>query len=225
MQKTAIAYYRVSTDRQGKSGLGLEAQQNQVAEYVRQHGFELEEQYTEVESTRKKKRPVLEQALKTCRKHKATLIIAKLDRLGRSVHFISSLLESKVEFVAVDFPQANKFTMHLLAVFAEYERDQISDRTKKALAAAARRGVILGAYGKEVLSVKNKEEARLFREALKPLLVELCQSGFKTVAAIRDELNRRKVPTFRGAGYVWHLATVHGLLKKTNRRPFRDDGF
>jgi DNA invertase Pin-like site-specific DNA recombinase len=214
MQKTAIAYYRVSTDRQGKSGLGLEAQQNQVAEYIKQHGFALDSEFTEVESTRKKKRPVLEQALKTCRKHKATLIIAKLDRLGRSVHFISSLLESKVEFVAVDFPQANKFTMQLLSVFAEYERDQISDRTKKALAAAARRGVILGAYGKEVLSVKNKNDARLFREGLKPLLIELCQSGFKTVAAIRDELNRRKVPTFRGAGHVWHLATVYGLLKK-----------
>jgi DNA invertase Pin-like site-specific DNA recombinase len=214
MQKTAIAYYRVSTDRQGKSGLGLEAQRNQVAEYVRQHGFALMEEHTEVESTRKKKRPVLEQALKSCRKHKATLIIAKLDRLGRSVHFISNLLESKVEFVAVDFPQANKFTMHMLAAFAEYERDQISDRTKKALAAAARRGVKLGTYGKDVLSAKNKLDARLFRELLNPILVELCQSGFTTVRAIRDELNRRKVPTFRGAGHVWHIATVYRLILK-----------
>ena len=129
-----VAYYRVSTDRQGRSGLGLEAQQRAVSEYLHGGPWELVGEYTEVESGKRSDRPELAAALAACKKRKATLIIAKLDRLARNVHVISGLLESAVEFVAVDFPQANRLTIHILAAVAEHERDMISQRTKAALA-------------------------------------------------------------------------------------------
>lgn len=142
--KTAIAYYRVSTDRQGKSGLGLEAQANAVSQFAQQEGYSVVSTFTEIESGKKNQRPELLAALAQCRKEKATLIIAKLDRLGRNVAFTSNLMESRVEFKAVDNPHANRLMVHLLAAFAEHEREQISTRTKDALGAVKRRGVQLG---------------------------------------------------------------------------------
>ncbi len=138
-----IAYYRVSTDRQGRSGLGLEAQQQAVCDFLARRG-DIIESFTEIESGRKDDRPQLAAALDTCRKHKATLVIAKLDRLARNVYFISGLMESGVEFVAVDMPEANRLTIHILAAVAEHEREAISQRTKAALKAAKVRGVKLG---------------------------------------------------------------------------------
>ena len=151
----AIAYYRVSTDRQGKSGLGLEAQNETVKQFANFKQWELIGEFTEIESGKKSNRPQLQEALKQCLKQKAVLVIAKLDRLGRNVAFISSLMESKVEFVAVDNPHANRLMLHLLAAFAEHEREQISTRTKEALKVAKSRGVILGKHGKNVLSQEN----------------------------------------------------------------------
>ena len=119
-----IAYYRVSTDRQGDSGLGLEAQGKTVRDYLAHHDGELVVTYTEVESGKRNNRPELQKALEACRKEKATLVIAKLDRLGRNVAFISHLMESKVEFVAVDNPHTNKLMLHMLAALAEHERDR-----------------------------------------------------------------------------------------------------
>ena len=148
----AIAYYRVSTDRQGKSGLGLEAQNETVKQFATFKQWELIGEFTEIESGKKNNRPQLQEALKQCLKQKAVLVIAKLDRLGRNVAFISSLMESKVEFVAVDNPHANRLMLHLLAAFAEHEREQISTRTKEALKVAKNRGIILGKYGRNVLS-------------------------------------------------------------------------
>ena len=136
-----IAYFRVSTDRQGKSGLGLEAQRESVNRYLESVGWNLIGEYVEVESGKRKNRPQLAAALQACKKEKATLLIAKLDRLARNVHFISGLMESRVDFVAADNPHANKLMIHLLAAFAEHEREQISQRTKEALAAAKARGV------------------------------------------------------------------------------------
>ncbi|MEZ5584447.1 MAG: recombinase family protein [Candidatus Competibacteraceae bacterium] len=135
-----IAYYRVSTDRQGRSGLGLEAQQQAVAAFVAQRGGVLTENFIEIESGRKNNRPQLAAALSACRQHRATLVIAKLDRLARNVYFISGLLESGVDFVAVDMPEADKLTIHILAAVAEHEREMISQRTKAALQAAKARG-------------------------------------------------------------------------------------
>jgi DNA invertase Pin-like site-specific DNA recombinase len=134
-----VAYYRVSTDRQGESGLGLEAQRRAVADYLNGGSWTLAAEYTEVESgKRSDNRPQLTAALAACKRLKAKLIVAKLDRLSRNVGFICALLNSGVEFVAADMPHANKMTLQVLAVFAEHERDLISARTKQAL--AARRG-------------------------------------------------------------------------------------
>ncbi len=138
----AVTYLRVSTDRQGQSGLGLDAQRAAVAAYVA--GRPVLGEFVEVESGRKDDRPQLAAALALCRQRRAVLVIAKLDRLARSVAFISNLMASGVEFVAADMPQANRLTVHILAAVAEHEREMISQRTKAALAAAKARGTRLG---------------------------------------------------------------------------------
>src|SRR6476620_4349785 len=132
-----ISYLRVSTDRQGASGLGLEAQRKAVADYLNGGNWTLAAEFVEIESgKRSNNRPQLAAALAACKKHKAKLVIAKLDRLSRNVHFISGLMDAGVEFVACDMPAANKLTIHILAAVAEHEREMISTRTKGALAAA-----------------------------------------------------------------------------------------
>ena len=136
-----IAYFRVSTDRQGRSGLGLEAQRRSVDEYLRGLGTEPVAEYVEVESGKRNDRPELARALAACRKQNARLIIAKLDRLARNVAFVSGLMESGVDFVACDMPTANRLTIHILAAVAEHEREMISERTKAALASAKARGM------------------------------------------------------------------------------------
>src|SRR5690348_9040720 len=139
-----VAYYRVSTQGQGNSGLGLDAQRAAVHAHVQQVGGGLIGEFTEIESGALDERTELNLALKQCRSQKALLVIAKLDRLARSVHFIAQLLNSGVEFVAADMPHANKLTIHIIAAVAEYEREVIAQRTKAALAAAKLRGVRLG---------------------------------------------------------------------------------
>jgi DNA invertase Pin-like site-specific DNA recombinase len=126
-----VAYYRVSTDRQGRSGLGLEAQQKAVADYLNGGAWELVGEYVEVESGKKSDRPELACAMEACRRHKARLVIAKLDRLSRNQASVATLMESGVEFVAADMPFANKLTIHILAAVAEHEREAISERPKR----------------------------------------------------------------------------------------------
>lgn len=210
--KKAIAYYRVSTDRQGKSGLGLEAQQEAVRLFVDRENYQIAAHFTEIESGKKNARPQLLTALARCRKEKATLIIAKLDRLGRNVAFISNLMESQVEFKAVDNPHASRLMLHMLAAFAEHEREQISIRTKDALQAAIRRGVQLGKHGKEVLSRENREAADAFAERMRPIIDDLQSQDITTIRAIRDELNHQQIPTYRSDAKGWHVRTVHALL-------------
>lgn len=144
--KTArfIAYFRMSTVRQGRSGLGLEAQQEAVRQYLASVGGVVVAQFTEVETGKRNARPELEKAKAACRKHKAKLVIAKLDRLSRNVAFIAALMDGNVEFVAVDNPHAARLTLHILAAVAEHEAEAISQRTIAALQAAKRRGVVLG---------------------------------------------------------------------------------
>ncbi|GAB4019605.1 recombinase family protein [Spirosoma migulaei] len=216
--KPAIAYYRVSTDRQGKSGLGLEAQEEAVRLFEQQHGYLVIARFIEVESGKKNKRVELLAALDLCRKKKATLIIAKLDRLGRNVAFISNLMESQVEFKAVDNPEASKLLLHMLAAFAEHEREQISVRTKDALQAAKRRGTVLG-VSSAIRAKENKEAADKFAEDMRPTIQDMRQSGFTTIRAIRDELNRQGVPTYRNNGQNWHNQGVHALLKRIGQAP------
>ena len=139
-----VAYYRVSTKKQGKSGLGLDGQKTAVAEFARQDGSQIIAAYTEVETGKSKDRPELLKAIAHAKRSKTKLVVAKLDRLARNVAFTSALMESNIDFLACDNPHANKFTIHILAAVAEHEAEQISQRTKAALAAAKNRGVKLG---------------------------------------------------------------------------------
>ena len=215
--KSFVAYYRVSTYKQGKSGLGLEAQQESVSSYLKLNGGTLCEEFIEVESGKKNNRPELLTALKLCRSTKSVLIIAKLDRLARNVHFISGLMEAGVEFVAVDNPHANRLMLHMLAAFAEHEREQISLRTKAALAAAKARGVKLGANG-AVLAKQNKQAAQEFAQKMKDVINEVRGDGKTLLREIAEELNQRGIKTQRGK--VWYPMTVSNIIHRIDEKSF-----
>lgn len=206
-----VGYYRVSTDDQGRSGLGLEAQRKAVSEFLAGRRARLVAEFTEIESGGKTDRPELEQALQTCKGAKATLIIAKLDRLARNVHFISGLMERRVKFCAVEFPDADPFMLHVHAAMAEHERRLISARTKAGLERAKARGTRLGRHG-SILAAHNKSNALARAKTLKPVILEIRAKGTTTVRAIAQELNQRGVPASRG-GY-WQPQTVSRLLKR-----------
>ena len=213
--KYYVAYYRVSTDRQGKSGLGLEAQQ----EAVRQHlnlGEMLVREYTEVESGKKSNRPKLVEALEFCKQHNATLLIAKLDRLGRNVSFIASLMDSGVSFTCCDNPHASKFMLHMLAAFAEHEREQISQRTKQALAAAKARGVKLGEQAKAPEN-RNGNRAEIFARTIEPFVREILRQGFTTYREIANTLNLKGIRSARGG--KWSAASVYNLMQRLELMP------
>lgn len=211
--KNAVAYYRVSTDKQGESGLGLAAQEHAVREFAERERYTITSEFTEVESGKNDKRPKLLAALSQCKKERATLIVAKLSRLGRSVSLIANLMDKNTDFKAVDNPNANKPMIQMIAVFDEYERDQISLRTKEGLAAAKRNGKVLGRTAKEILAPRNAAAAVQFAEQTRPTIEEIRAAGFKSIRAICAELNKRKVPTFR-AGSLWHYSSVNAILKR-----------
>src|SRR5579863_4556003 len=193
-----VAYYRVSTDKQGKSGLGLEAQREAVMRHI---GTEqLAAEFTEVESASKdSNRPQLHAALSECRKRRAVLVIAKLDRLARNVHFISGLMNSDVEFVAVDMPSANRLTIHILAAVAEHEREMISQRTKAALAAAKARGTKLGnPKPLEALKLANAAQAHLKPSPEALNIMKDWKAQGRGLREIARELNRLGNRTRRG---------------------------
>lgn len=215
-----IAYYRVSTQRQGQSGLGLDAQRKAVADFLRDGGWSLSGEFTEIESGRKKNRLQLRLALAQCRKQKATLVIAKLDRLARNVAFISALLESKVRFVAVDMREADATFLQMAAVFAEWEAKKISERTTVALAQAQQRGTKLGwaipdrreqqlpaaLKGAE----RNRDNARQFASNTLPIIGAIKGAGVSTLDGIASALNARGVTTARGG--QWYATTVRNAL-------------
>jgi DNA invertase Pin-like site-specific DNA recombinase len=208
-----VAYYRVSTAKQGASGLGLEAQTEAVTNFIAGRGGEIVASFTETESGKKaSNRPALITALALCRKRRATLVFAKLDRLARNVHFISGLLESNVLFVAADQPTKDRFMLHLQAAFAEEEGRRISLRTKEALAAAKRRGVDIGATGR-VLARRHKAAAKRRACALRPLFMRLSREGIHEPARLVEALNSRGVPPPSGTG-MWHRPTVHRVLRR-----------
>jgi DNA invertase Pin-like site-specific DNA recombinase len=214
-----VAYYRVSTQRQGRSGLGLEAQRRAVLDYLN-GGAEVLAEHTEVESGARNDRPELAKALAACRVHSATLVIAKMDRLARNVAFISNLMESGVDFTAVDFPQANRLTIHVLAAVAEHERDMISQRTKAALAAAKARGVKLGrpenmtpsgrARGSRMGNAVKSARARSRAADLLPVMEELRAEGTVSLRGMAAALNERGVPAPRGGR--WYPSSVKNAL-------------
>lgn len=221
-----IAYYRVSTDRQGRSGLGLEAQRQAVTDYLNGGRWKMVAEFTEIESGKRNDRPKLAEALAACRVYGATLVIAKLDRLARNVAFVSNLMESGVEFVAVDFPQANRLTVHVLAAVAEHEREMISARTKAALAAAkARTGKArkqIGGRRKNSHTIHRlgvpqsiaarTAKAAAFASNLAPMIAQIRAEGASTVRAVADALNERGVPSRRGG--AWGPSQVQRLLER-----------
>ena len=207
-----VAYYRVSTTAQGESGLGLEAQRMAVQAYLNAHpGAELVAELTEVESGKKKNRPELAHAVQLCKRQKATLVIAKLDRLARNVHFISGLMESRVNFVACDNPHANRLMVHMLAAFAEHEREMISQRTKDGLQAAKARGVKLGTTGK-ARARENRALADQFAHELAEQIRQIPEDLRPNIASLTYELNARRIPTARGGS--WHRQSVYRFLQR-----------
>jgi DNA invertase Pin-like site-specific DNA recombinase len=212
-----IAYYRVSTARQGRSGLGLEAQKQAVLQHL--PVSELISEFTEVESGRRTDRPKLAEALAACRVHKATLIIAKLDRLARNVAFVSSLMEAGVEFEACDFPQANRLTIHILAAVAEHEARMVSERTRAALAAAKARGTVLGGFRGRAGTCTDLAKARTVIAKANQRAVDLADTieqlrtaGVQSLRSIATGLNTRGITTARGGH--WSAAQVRTVLAR-----------
>ncbi len=204
-----VAYFRVSTERQGRSGLGLEAQRDSVLRYIASVGGKLIAEHTEVETGKRNDRPELQKALAWCRRRKAKLVIAKLDRLSRNMAFIATMMDSGVEFIACDNPHATRLTLHILAAVAEHEREAIAQRTKAALQAAKARGVRLGRYGADCLAPANKTAALETAKRLRPILAELTAARM-SLREIAAELTARGVAPLRGG--LWHPQTVARII-------------
>lgn len=215
-----VAYYRVSTQKQGASGLGLEAQKDAVRTYLNGGQWELIGEFTEVESGTRKgaaRRPELAAALDMCRKEKATLLIAKMDRLYRNVAAMATFMESGVEWVAVDNPHLNKFTAHILAAVAEHEADLISQRTTAALKMVKARGVKLGTpepMKGNVIAVRVlKADADKFADQVMPHIRDIMSSGISSLRDIGAALERRGITT-RSGNQKWHASQVANILKR-----------
>lgn len=213
--KTAIAYTRVSTAQQGKSGLGLEAQQTALARFAEAEGYNLIQTFQEVETGKGAdaldRRPQLAAALKSARQQKAPIIVAKLDRLSRDVHFISGLMMHKTPFIVAELgADADPFMLHVYAALAEKERRMISRRTKDALAVRKAQGVKLG--GLNAKGIQNRDAAVERAEQLRPVFEELAGLSAHKIAAV---LNERKIAT--PAGGAWHAATVIRVHKRLGK--------
>jgi DNA invertase Pin-like site-specific DNA recombinase len=212
-----VTYYRVSTTRQGVSGLGLEAQRQSVERYLAGRDKTVINSFTEVEtgkgSNALDRRPQLRAALDLCKKTGATLLLAKIDRLARNVHFVSGLIETGVDFIAADMPNANKVMIQMHAVMSEWERDQISERTKAALAAAKARGVVLGATGPANLrrhTQERQDTARAFQARLKPVLDGFVAQGLSRRAMV-SRLNDLGIKAPMGG--AWSLGQVQRFIR------------
>lgn len=221
-----VAYYRVSTAKQGRSGLGLDAQREAVARYLNGDGWEVIAEFTEVESGRRGDRPQLGQALGAARLHRCPLVVAKVDRLTRSVSFLSRLLEAGVDVRFADLPAiegpTGRFMLQQMAAVAELEAGLISGRTKAALAAAKARGKVLGGYRGAVLSDEARQAGRAvqMRRAheravdLQPIIRHLNECGVTTMTGIARMLNERAIPTARG-GRCWTATQVARVLGRS----------
>jgi DNA invertase Pin-like site-specific DNA recombinase len=210
-----VAYVRVSTGAQGKSGLGLDAQREVIARFAQANGLTVVAEHQEVESGKGsadalERRPMLRKALAQAKKLACSIVVAKLDRLSRDVHFISGLMAEKVSFLVAELgPRVPSFMLHIYAAFAEEERRMISERTKSALAAAKARGVKLGNPRLEVAHAQNRAVADAFAAKVKPMIEALRAEGM-TLRAIAARLTELGVETARGG--KWEAAQVRGVL-------------
>jgi DNA invertase Pin-like site-specific DNA recombinase len=221
--KKAISYLRVSTARQGRSGLGLEAQREAVKRYLAGTSMKVIKEFVEVESGKNDERPKLTAALQYAKVTGAVLVIAKLDRLSRNVAFIDQLQTSKTKFVCADMPEANETMISFMAVMAKHEREAISQRTKVALAAVKARGKKLGnpngaralrraGKGNRAAIKTLKAKADDYARDVLPIIEDIRAAGHVTYEAIADELNKREIITVRGG--QWHPSTVLRLLQR-----------
>jgi len=214
-----VSYYRVSTEKQGRSGLGLEGQKADVMRYLNGGNWKLVDEFTEVESGKDDdNRPQLQAAFKACRLKKATLLIAKLDRLSRDAYFLLGLQKAGVDFVCADMPDANKMTVGIMSIVAQNEREQISARTKTALAAAKARGVALGGYrGGPVVDGRlgaqaNRDKADAYAKDVLPTITKLRDDGL-SLRQIAARLTEDGIQTARGG--QWSAMAVHNVLARS----------
>jgi DNA invertase Pin-like site-specific DNA recombinase len=222
--RKAVTYYRVSTSKQGKSGLGLEAQRNAVEQYLAAGDWQLVGEFVEVESGKLNQRPQLEAALAQCELTGATLIVAKLDRLSRNVAFLATLQDSGTKFVAADMPEANELTIHIMAAVAQAERKAISQRTKEALAAAKARGVVLGGRRHNTDDLRNgpaasaAKRSRVAQErALKVArqIDALRAQGLSSLRQLAAGLTAKGITTPRGG--PWSASQVRAVLSRATQ--------
>lgn len=220
-----VSYLRVSTAKQGSSGLGIDAQRSAIHTYAESKGAKVSKEFLEVESGKVNARPQLAAALHLAKVTGSVLVIAKLDRLSRNAAFLLTLRDSGVKFIAADMPDANELTVGIMALVAQQEREAISRRTKEALAAAKRRGQKLGnpngasalrKAGKGnvagVAAMKLKADAHAFD--LKPVLEGFAEEGITSLGAIAAALNDRGMQTPRGG--VWYKTSVSNLISRIN---------
>jgi DNA invertase Pin-like site-specific DNA recombinase len=212
--KQYVTYVRVSTKMQGLDGLGIAAQTDAVRGYVEKQDGKIIGQFAETESGAKDDRPQLTAALVMCRKTKATLLVARLDRLSRDAAFLICLQKSEVEFKCVDMPECDRFTVSLFAILAQRERELIAERTRLALQAAKKRGVYLGAVDpvRQVrLMNEGSRRAKVeFRQKIVPTIEEIKATGVATLQGIADCLNRRGIKTRTGKSFL--PGTVSSIL-------------
>jgi DNA invertase Pin-like site-specific DNA recombinase len=224
-----VAYYRVSTDKQGKSGLGLEAQQAAVRQYLHGKGWPPIAEFEEVESGKRASRPQLKLALDHCKVMNATLVVAKVDRLARNANFVGAILDSGVQVVFLDMPNLGEgavptFILQQLASVAQLEAGLISERTKAALQAAKERGVRLGGdrgyrpdrEAAQRAAQAKSEEADRRAQLLQPIIQDIINCGHASLSAIADELNRREIPTPSRRG-TWKGTMVSRILKRSEK--------
>jgi DNA invertase Pin-like site-specific DNA recombinase len=205
-----VAYYRVSTDKQGQSGLGLEAQQAAVASYR----DSIIAEFTEIESGKVDQRPQLALALEQCRKHNAAILIAKIDRLSRDAAFLLALRKAGVDIVAADMPHAGTLEFGIRAVVAQHEREEIARRTKAALAAAKARGVRLGSPNPSAGGAVTAQAADDYAATVAPIVRSIvAKMGAASLRAIAKQLQAESVQTPRG-GTTWSPSQVSNLLQR-----------
>ncbi len=224
--KTAVSYIRVSTSAQGKSGLGLEAQREAISQFANVHGFEIDCELQEIETGKGSQalsnRPKLKAALLHAKQLNAPVIVAKLDRLSRDVHFVSGLMNKGVPFIVAELgPDIDPFMLHLYAALAEKERDLISQRTRAALKAAKARGIKLGNRtnledAQRKGSLSNAKNALIFSEQILPIIRQIHDAGIDTLSGVAEALNNRGIKTARGGS--WHPSTVRNILMKERRQ-------
>ena len=216
-----VAYLRVSTSRQGRSGLGIEAQRDNIARFATAEGYELIGEYVEVETGKGadalERRPQLTAALNAARKRKGAVVVAKLDRLSRDVHFISGLMSHKVPFIVTELgADVDPFILHLYAALGEKERNVIAGRTKAALAGKKAQGIVLGgpklSEAREAASVAIKTNADRYAAKVLPLIRDAQRAGARTLRDIADALNARGIATARGGR--WHATSVKNILDR-----------